>query len=520
MRLLTTQDQQALDKYLINRGIPLPILMENAGLQLALQTASRFYELAKFDSIDLLAGPGMNGGDLYVAARHLQARGIPVHIYEQTESVSDTTIRTIRQTALDIPISPWSTYEPHANLIIDGILGTGFDSKRPLSLELQAILSKLASARTQGAYIIACDLPSGIDATTGFVSNFTVPCDETVSFIAPKVGMFSSPAIQNIGELIVSNISISSETLEAFWKQYTSSEAYYNLSFQNFSDLLNPVHSNTHKYQQGNVLILAGSSGMSGSALMASKASSLSGVGMLHILTTEKVYQDLFPILPHVLYHTGEESAQWIAHIEHISPKLDALLIGPGLGLTEMTTEVLAHVLALDIPIVVDADAITMLTRTPSLQQSLRKREAPTLFTPHEGEAKRMADAYRHEKLWPTWTRLEKIRSLAQDYQSYILLKGEASLCADPGGRHIYINSTGGPGLAKAGSGDILAGLLTGLLAQSYNPLEAMALACYWHGMAGDLATQDLHWRGHSPVDTISYLQEVLNLIGKEEEKE
>lgn len=289
----------------------------------------------------------------------------------------------------------------------------------------------------------------------------------------------------------------------------------YRLEEEYFKYRLNDAVSDNHKYRQGSLLLLAGSKGMSGSLLLAALAAAKSGIGLLHIATRKEVYRDVFPELPGALYHIPEEETcpAMQKEIEPLRRKVNALVAGPGLGLGREEEKLLHYLLDWDRALLLDADALTLLAKSPSLQEAFQKRQersSTTVLTPHEGEAKRLAIYHTSEENWQRMTRIEKVTSLAKFYQCHIILKGKGSLCASPGAQRIYKNTSGGIGLAKGGSGDILAGLAGGLLAQNFDGFEATVFATYWHGLAGDLASKEKHWRCHLPQDTLDYLGKVL----------
>ncbi|MDO5016509.1 MAG: NAD(P)H-hydrate dehydratase [Eubacteriales bacterium] len=526
MRLLTRNSQKELDNYLVSQGFPLLLLMETAGRALARHIAQQAHKLGK-NSIDFLIGPGMNGGDLYVAARVLAAEGFSCQIYESSRNQalsieSDSPVGSMRSAVLAVGLSPLTLndYKVESLLVVDGLLGTGFQVERALSEELAFAFRQLRKAKAAGAYLIACDLPSGIEATTGQVADFVVAVDQTVTFIAPKLGQVSSPALSYNGELQIESLGISNETVENFFAQSSRDEkspfqGYYRLDNEEFFQNLLPINSDTHKYRQGSLALVAGSTGMSGSLYFAGKAAVLSGIGLLHIVTGREVYQDVFPHLPQALYHIPSEAKveAWQAAISAAIHKADALAIGPGLGQSEGAAKLVASCLELNLPLLLDADALNLLAKEKALRQILldrQKKGRATLLTPHAGEAQRLAQVSMDPATWKQLSRLEQATYLSKNYSCYLILKGESSLIADPYGSALYVNPTGGPGLAKGASGDILTGLVAGLLAQKPDPLQAAVLGTYWHGRAGDLASANLGWRCHTPQETLDYLSTAL----------
>lgn len=521
MRLLTANEQKAFDAFCVEQGYSIDDLMERAGTALVSIIVQAFMRLDScFETIDLFIGPGMNGGDLYVAAKWLHEKGFPINIFEVSAMAnlnSDAVQFRKREQCLVLGLVPMplSKYQPRRSLIVDGLLGSGFTSKRKLSDELADALEKMQTAKTLGAYIIACDLPSGIDATTGYVSEFTVPADETVTFVAPKLGQFSAPGHQYNGKLHISDLDLPSRIQEQFFKTYDTAKA---ATAQQLRDKLQEPRSDTHKWQQGNLLVLAGSHGMAGSLAFAVQAACRTGLGLVHVLAEETVYPLAFTFAPEAIYYTYRETEleTLIALAEAQMAKASAVLIGPGLGRGEKTKALLKLTLPSSKPLLIDADGLSVLAEYADLQDLLRERYKlgrPTILTPHAGEANRLATNFINTSKWAKLSRLEQIACLAEYYPAHIVLKGERSLITSPGNQELYVNTSGGIGLAKAGSGDVLAGIIAGLLAQGYSAIDAATIGTYWHGIAGDLATQCKHWRTHRVSDTIDFMGQALQRI-------
>lgn len=529
MRLLSTQEQGRMDRYFVQRGIPLLLLMESAGTALS-TSIKRILEKGTPQTlhpyVDFFIGPGMNGGDLYVAARKLHAAGIPLRVWEcqqQAEAEAGSTCSSVmREAALACGIEPFrlQEFESQKTLLVDGLLGTGFQSDRMLSAELELAFEKMADAKSLGSSILACDIPSGISANDGFVAAFCVPADYTLSFIAPKIGMLSSPACQFIGELEVHSLDLPEQIVEDFWMQDSPQindtslfpEGVYTLSREQAFDSYRKVDSDIHKWKKGNLLVLAGSPGMVGAAALSIEAALRTGTGLVTVLCERSIYPELFHRFPSVLYRVvDDESEQAYIHaLELLEEKCTAVLAGPGWGQTEKNVLILENILEWDLPLTLDADALNLICKNELLMKMLSHRLAnnqQSILTPHEGEAKRLAMHSPLSEIWvESWGRMEKAKTLAEQYNSILVLKGEATIIADADARRAYLNPTGGPGLAKGGSGDILAGMIAALCAQGIPAFEAAALATYIHGLAGDIASKKHGWRAHIPQDTLEAL--------------
>lgn len=542
MRLISGKQQKTVDAFLEQKGVPVILLMEAAGRALA---AAAEDMLKKPSIIDFFIGPGMNGGDLYVAARILAGRDYHCRIWEMKNAASggNAVVRQMREAALAcVPevknFSEYSEAESPGALAADGLLGTGFDPERALSEELQEGFAALKRAKERGAKILACDLPSGITADLGLVHELTQKADACVTFVCPKAGQLESPACQYNGRLYIANLDLPEALLQScpvfrsgekslpekdFSFEDSAAETLpdevYGVDEEMFREHLPLVQSDTHKWKQGHALLIAGHKGMAGAARLAGEAAQRSGPGLLTILCDRSVYPELFAALPSALYclpeDEGEDSLAEAARNKQ--DKVRAVLAGPGLGVNERTQRLLDELLSWEQPLILDADALTVLSSWEEGAASLRARGAAgleTVLTPHGGEAERLAKAVLSpEELaqWRAYPRASKVKLLAKAYGSAVLLKGEASVLSSADGQRLYINGSGGPVLAKGGSGDILAGLMLGLAAQNIDLETAAFLAMYWHGAAGDRAAKLLSERTALPTDTLAALTAVVS---------
>ena len=505
MRLISGQEQKKMDASFMKSGIPITLLMEAAGRGLA----EAVPELVKAPArVDFYIGPGMNGGDLYAAARVLQA---------------DEPLYTMRKAAAacGIPMTAF-TAQPESPdipaLAVDGIMGTGFDPERTLSPELEAAFSGLDEAQQQGALVLACDLPSGISADLGIVHPAAVKADATVTFVWPKTGQMQSPACQYNGRLIVKRLNLPDALIKGFSDYGLGGTSYFAVTGENFARALPALLSDSHKGNQGHALLIAGRKGMSGACRLSGEACLRSGAGLVTIVCSRDSYPEVFAALPSALYSLPEDEGQdaLIEAARAVKEKADAVLAGPGLGINEATSALLDELLSWPVPLILDADMLSVLASREDGTELLKKRQAAgfeTLLTPHGGEAKRLAAALPDPELLKTWDkmpRLTRVKKLAESYGAHVLLKGEASLLCEAGCRTIYTNTSGGPALAKGGSGDILAGLICGLAAEGIGLAQATCLGMYWHGAAGDLAAETLSPRTALPTDTLRALTAVL----------
>ena len=417
-------------------------LMERAGAAAAEIAATLAGDRGK--DILVLAGPGNNGGDARVAAERLKERFFRVSVVER---------------AADLPEKPWS-------LAIDGLFGIGL--AREVAGEHAALVDYLNRQRCP---VLALDIPSGIHADSGRVLGRAVRATHTVTFIALKPGLLTLDGPDHCGEIQVSDLGL---TLPA--------PAAWVASPRLFGSLLKPRPRNFHKGMAGSVAILGGAAGMSGAALLAGRAALKIGAGRVYVgLLDETLSIDISnPEL--MLRHPDDALGQ----------DLDALVVGPGLGQGERAETLVGAALASDLPCVLDADALNLVSENPELRHACARRTADTLLTPHPAEAGRLlalatADVQAD--------RVKAAKALASNLNAHVVLKGAGSILVARDG-HWFVNASGNPGMASAGMGDVLAGILGALLAQRYSGESALVLGVHLHGAAAD----DLVKAGIGPV--------------------
>ena len=356
-----------------------------------------------------------------------------------------------------------------ADLIIDGIVGIGGRGG------LRDRAAGLATIATESsAIVVAVDLPSGVEADTGRVSGEAVWADVTVTFGALKPGLLLPPGAEHCG--IVETVDIGlTDVLDSPMTQVLDARDVARLQ-------PHPVPSD-HKYSQGVVAVAAGSAQFPGAAVLTVGAALLTKAGLVRYGGTAAT--NVVGAWPSAIVSTD---------VPDMVGRAQAWAVGPGLGLDERAQGILEHVLAQDLPTVVDADALTMLAKRPNL---LVGRSAATVLTPHEGEFARLApDLDVHAD------RVGAVRQLAERFSATVLLKGSTTVVADPSGR-VRLNSTGTPYLATAGTGDVLTGMVGAYLAGALDPLDAAAVAAFVHGLAGRVASAGAPCTSRDVVDAI-----------------
>jgi ADP-dependent NAD(P)H-hydrate dehydratase / NAD(P)H-hydrate epimerase len=437
--------------------LPEGALMQRAAFGLATITAGMLREAgAVYGSrVVLLVGVGDNGGDALYAGALLAPRGVTVHaVLADPDRAHAGGVSDLRDAGGRVATaSDAESLLQKADLIIDGLLGIGGrGGLRGAFAELAALAH--AAAQANGAPIVAVDLPSGIDADTGEVAGAAVQADVTVTFGTHKPGLFVDPGAGHAG--IVEFVDIGLEFPPSV------KPVIENVQEQDVRALLPEPGRSSHKYSRGVVGLAVGSTRYPGAALLAVGAAMRSGVGA-------------------VRYHGPVDVVS--AHPEVITGdgRVQAWVVGSGLGQDDEAQRRLRDVLATDVPVVVDADGLRLLPR------KALERSAPTILTPHAGEAAHLLDVSAAEI---DEHRLDSVRRLADLYDATVLLKGSLTLIGEPRNRTVRVNTHASPVLATAGSGDVLAGLVGGLLAGGLSAYDAASVGAYLHGAAGLLAAR------------------------------
>jgi ADP-dependent NAD(P)H-hydrate dehydratase / NAD(P)H-hydrate epimerase len=422
-----------------------PALMERAGAAAAGLAATLADDKGK--DILVLAGPGNNGGDARVVARLLEERFFRV------------TVATRRD---EIPEKSWG-------VVIDGLFGIG------LGRDITGAHATLVEyANRQRCPVLALDIPSGLHADSGRVLGCAVRATHTITFIALKPGLLTLDGPDHCGEIIVADLDLPVAKLVAPSAWVARPEPFRNL--------LKPRPRNFHKGMAGSLAILGGAAGMSGAALLAGRAALKLGAGRVYVgLLDDKVSLD-FQNLELMLRHPDDALGQ----------DLDALVVGPGLGQGERAGTLVGAALASDLPCVLDADALNLIAEDPALRQACARRSADTLLTPHPAEAARLLAAHTVDV---QADRVKAARMLSSNLNAHVLLKGNGSILVARDG-HWFVNASGNPGMASAGMGDVLAGMLGALLAQRFSGESALVLGVHLHGAAADALVKE----GTGPV--------------------
>lgn len=430
-----------------------PPLMERAGAALA----AEIQRLLPPDSIPLIvAGPGNNGGDGFVAARLLKQAGVaptvvsagePARLPTDARAAYDAWLATGGTVCADIP-------DMQFGLAVDALFGIGL--ARPIEGKPAELIARINALPCP---VLAVDIPSGLCAETGRVLGCAVRASNTLSFIAAKPGLYTLEGPDHCGEVIIDDLGLD-----------IGNAGGILIGRDLFGTQLRARPRNSHKGDFGSVGILGGAPGMAGAALLAGRAALKLGAGRVYVGMLERLEVD--PLQPELMLRPAEEAL-------HLAT---ALAVGPGLGQSAEAVDLLRRAIDSALPLLLDADALNLIAAHPVLADKIARRESATIMTPHPAEAGRLlgtsTEAVQAD-------RLAAALELARRHHAIVVLKGCGSIVATPDGRW-FINASGNAGLASAGSGDVLAGMIAALLAQHWPATEAALGAVHLHGAGAD----------------------------------
>ena len=510
IKIVSNDQMREMDQKTINDlGVPGLILMENAGRQTFDYIHEFIIERNLVGPIDVYCGKGNNGGDGYVIARHLFNHGFYTRIVSvgsPKELDGDAKINYQICEHYQIPIHVVQTksdlgHSDSPALIVDALLGTGIKGVvRGLFKSVIEYINQLHVA------VISVDIPSGLNGDLPIVNEPVIRADMTVTMALPKRAHLFYPSKKYVGQLEIADISMPEFIQD-------SPEISLNL-VDSFDISIPPLPADTYKYASGKLFILAGSPGMTGAATLAASAALRSGVGLINV----GIPVSLNPIMeikltealtvPLAETKSGCLSLNSLARIEERISWADAVIIGPGCGRESETIEVLVKSIQIcmdkNIPTLIDADGLFALSENKQLLKSL---SANTILTPHYGEFRRLT-TFSQEKINQTpWQCLEDFLS---DKKYIVNLKGAPSMVGATDGQ-MYVNPTGNAGLAKGGSGDVLAGIIGGLLARGGDPVQAAITGNYLLGEAADVLQAETGNTTIIPTDLLDILPELFD---------
>ena len=486
MIVVTAAEMREMDRLTIQKyGVPSLTLMERAGEGVARALLERFGQAAK-GGVLVAAGKGNNGGDGLVVARHLKKKRIPceVVLLARKEGLSHDAAANLRAylkakgrlfEAGQDSLSLLRERLKGKRLLVDAILGTG------LKEEVRGIYAEaIALMNASGIPIVAVDLPSGLDTDTGRPLGGAIKAEMTVTLGFPKLGQVIHPGLSYVGELVVADIGIHPKAAEEVRPRTELLEG------ENISWLVPSREPDTHKGTYGHLLVMAGSRGKTGAAILACRAAMRVGSGLV-TLAAPRSLNDIFAsslveVMTEPLKDNSEEAIEPLGDHDwrRLLEKKSALLFGPGIGVGDSARSALRWLLKhLDLPWVIDADGLTILAGEV---ERLRNAKTPPVLTPHPGEMARLLGT---DTAAVNRDRVGVARSFARDHRCYVVLKGARTVIATSDGR-VFINPTGNPGMASGGMGDVLSGILAGFLTQGLEIDEALRLGVFLHGFVAD----------------------------------
>lgn len=484
-------DQRAIEQF----GIPGVVLMENAAIKVV-EVIESIYLLGERDKVVVLAGMGNNGGDGLAVARHLFLRGVNVEVFllaREEAVLGDARVNLDIIKRLRVPlflvqdegdVSKLEDSLKGAALVVDAIFGTG------LSRPVEGIFAQVIQlVNRMSAHVVSVDIPSGVNGADGHIMGTAVKATDTVTFGYPKRGHLLYPGRKHTGKLHVVPIGLPLDSAQAVGVHA------FTLEVEEASAMLRERPAEGHKGTFGRVAVVAGSTGMTGAACLTATAALRSGAGLVTVGIPASLNHILENKLTEVMTKplqdrgTGCLQEEAMDDILDLVRGADVLALGPGLGKSDAVLEILRNILGnIDISIVLDADGLNNISRDISL---LIKHTGPIVITPHPGEMARLTGL---DVAQIVESPAEVAERFAQETGVVVLLKGATTVVCHPDGR-IYFNTTGNSGMATAGSGDVLTGIIAGFIAQGYEPFEAAILGAFVHGYAGDLAADA---RGHA----------------------
>ncbi|MTW16506.1 NAD(P)H-hydrate dehydratase [Rhodoplanes serenus] len=474
--LLTTAEMGRADRSTIESGTPGIVLMENAGRAVAEAVMRRHPPGSR---VVVLAGPGNNGGDGFVAARRLAAVGFRVTLLlagAPERLKGDAAEAAHRWAGLTQPATPEAFAAARPHVIVDALFGAGLD--RPVEGVPRALIDAVNAARADGAAVVAVDLPSGVNGTTGAVMGAAIEADESVTFFRAKPGHWLLPGRLHRGRLTIADIGIPDAVLATVQPRCI-------LVGPELVRASLPVPSLAgHKYDRGHVVVVSGGGHTTGAARLAARAALRVGAGLVTLASpADAVAVNAAANVAVMVRQT--DAAEGLATLLE-DRRFNAVALGPGLGVGAATRDLVGSALAGCRAVVLDADALTSFVDDPeALFTALRARPpGTTVLTPHDGEFSRLFDQLPEIHEAPS--KLDRVRAAARRTGGVVLLKGADTTIADLDGC-AAINANAPAHLATAGAGDVLTGLVAGLLAQGLGAFTAAATAAWLHGEAARL---------------------------------
>lgn len=416
----------------------------------------------------IFAGKGKNGGDAIAIARHLILQGVSVSVFlisDEKETFSpllQLQLDRLRKIGSD-SIKDFKFQDLKGDFVIDGLFGTGFkgEMREPYSSAARYI-------NNLGIPVISIDVPSGLDASTGIVSSNCIRANYTFTLGLPKLGLFVYPGAEYSGEIKLVDLGFPLD-------RYIESP-YYLIDQAMIKEILSPRRPESHKGTYGRVGIIAGSYNYPGASILATKGALASGAGLVTLFITSSMFPLLHSIDPEVTFFPRE-------NFREVFPNLSSIVVGPGLGKVDVSF-IKDIITSASTPVVLDADGLNNIVNSLEI---LKNSKVPIIVTPHPGE---MARLIGESVSFVQSNRIKVSLDFSREYRVITVLKGARTIIASPD-QKVYINPTGNPSMATGGMGDVLSGLIGGLIARGITPLSACILGVYIHGLAGDRISRE-----------------------------
>lgn len=511
--VLTTQQMRESDQIAIEKiGIPGLILMENAGLKAA-QCISKKISPISGKSLAILCGKGNNGGDGFVIGRHLNRMGASVHFFLAAKKPSDITgdakvnFEIVQSMGLSVTLLTQSDSTGDLNeydVVVDALLGTG------LKGNVTGLLAELIKKMNRSeAVVVAIDTPSGLDCDTGSQLGCCTEADMTITMGQLKTGMMLYPGRGLVGDLFVADLSVPPKALDGLGSKYLLPEPI------DYQSMLPDRPEDSYKNKFGRILVAAGSTGLSGAAKLCSESALRSGAGMVMLAcprSLNSVFENsltevmTIPLpetesgtISNTAYKALEEWVEW----SHVAA------VGPGISRDRETRDFVRYFVETQRkPLVIDADGLNNLAGKTEI---LEKHDGDIVITPHAGEFSRLIEKPVKEI---SKSPVELVRDYSQKWRVVILLKGPTTIIGTPAG-DIYFNLSGNAGLATAGSGDVLTGIIAGLMGQGLKGADAAVLGSFLHGLAADQVAAVRGMRGILAGDLLDAIPGALSALEK-----
>ncbi len=506
-RIVTAEQMRAIEGSLFEAGMPVAALMEKVAGRIAAWVVAQF-PLPRHPRIAVVAGPGHNGGDALVVARELAAQGYQVQVCSPADRLKPLTADHLRFIEyLGIPVVKAMTGLAPYDVLIDGLFGFGLER----SVE-GAMADTVAAINAAHCPVVSVDLPSGLHTDTGEALGIAVQATHTLCLGLWKRAFCQEKALAYLGRPHLIGFDIPPQAIAAVLENAPSARRATLTTIREKLPL--PRQPNTHKYRVGHLLVVAGSRPYAGAALLTALGARASGVGMLTLAVPESLRLMVVAQIPEALVVGCPETAA--GAIAHLPDTLDlsrysAIACGP--GLSRQTTEPVQAVLQSPTPLLLDADGLNVLAALGTIE-TLKQRQAPTVLTPHRGEFKRLFP----ELLKNAGDGSAAAQQAAAQSGAVVLLKGACTAIAHPNGTLWYVPEST-PALARGGSGDVLTGLIGGLLAQNLasdannsldSALNAALVGAWWHGQGARAAARDRTELGVDGTQLVQYLNPVL----------